>query len=119
MSTTLQDKPLPPLVWDYLTSSPLQMPLKHPDNEEIMTVETLRIHCKKCGKPTENLRGSVVFHSPCMEVKAAGVCKDCSMITWTRTRFYPDHLLSWQDSVIKEFAVKAPFWKRMLRKIIN
>ena len=119
MNETTPDKVLSPLVWKYLTSSPLVMPLKHPDNEGIMTLECLRIHCKRCGKQTESLRGSVIYHSPCMEIEAAGVCKDCKLITWTRTRLYPDHLLSWQDSGIKEFPTKTPLWERIASKLFK
>ena len=105
------------LIQEYLDALPLQMPLKHPDNREIMTLESLQIKCKKCGRETQDLRGSVVHHSTCMEIKAAGLCHPCQTITWTKTRVYPDHILAWQDSGLKSYSLKKPFWKKVLSTI--
>ena len=102
-STTCQAKN--PLVEEYLASPILALPIEHPDNTKIIKISELEVTCKCCGGKTSNVRGKPEFHSECIDLRAAGVCKKCKMVTWTRTRVYSTHMLAWKDSGIEELLI--------------
>ena len=102
------------LIHDYASADPLEMPLRHSENPEVMTVTKLNVSCKLCGGSTQHLRGSPVEHSACLEVKVAGICAACKAITWARVRIYPGHVLIWRDGGIHERTLRPSLWQRIV-----
>jgi hypothetical protein len=91
------------------------MPLRHPGNDGVMTVTKLNVSCSICGGNTEELRGSTVEHPQCLDVRAAGVCRSCHHVTWSRFRVYPSHVLVWRDEELKEHPIKKmSCWDRLV-----
>lgn len=116
--TVVDSETVNTLILDYIQAKPLELPLKHKDNPEIITVSTLNLKCKRCAGQTEDLRGTSTEHSACLEIKVGGICRPCKTITWGRLRIYPDHMLSWQDHGLAEHSLHKASWLKKLKKLI-
>jgi len=101
-------------VQDCYESKPL--PAIHP-NPKILKVTELSVICVCCGAPTADVRGDVHMHSACMEIVAGGVCAKCNVVTWSRTRLYPEHFLAWKDQGVMKGLYSVSWWSR-IRKFV-
>lgn len=97
-----------PAVKKYIESPSLEFPIQHPNNPDIIRITQLEVACKRCGGKTKDVHGKPEFHSGCIELEAAGCCDVCKMVTWTKNRFYADHMLTWGDTGITELPMGKP-----------
>lgn len=102
-----------PRVQQYIDWQPLagQLPRQHAEGFSLEHVEG---YCKHCEKPTQNLRGEVTQWPRCIEVRFAGHCEACRLVTHFRLRWYGTHLLHRSDLGWILYPFTRSFW-RVLR----
>ncbi len=82
---------------EYIEAPPLKFPYK---SKIGLVIDELKCQCNKCRKYTRDLRGYFVeneYQNASLEVRAAGVCDECKLITSLQTRFYKNRRILVKD----------------------
>ena len=97
----------------YLNSASIKFPVAHPNGWRLSEFE---IECSNCEGDTRDLKGTAVTHSSCLELKAGAVCDSCKLVTFSRARFYKDHILFWdaEGDIVEHSVGVAPWYIRLI-----
>ena len=99
----------------YIQAPQIVLPYK---SESGLFIEELTGRCKKCDKPVEDLRGHIAEHPNCTEIRFAGVCHPCKLITSFHLRHYNDgRILTNKDDGWHEINIKPNWYSRLMEKI--
>ena len=80
-------------------------------------IEELNSSCKNCNKPVKDLRGYIVEHPKCTEIRFAGVCHSCKLITSYHLRHYDDgRILTNKDDGWHEINTQSNWYSRLVDK---
>ena len=99
-----------------MNAEELRFPIKH-DTIASISVEEYSPLCNGCKEQSKAIRGYVVHYNSCLEIEAGALCEACKLITWTKTRFYPDYFLHrGANGWIETFYPKKGILGRLLDK---
>jgi hypothetical protein len=99
-----------PRIQRYMDWPPLQLPVRHSRGYAITEVIG---YCKSCNKPCVELRGVVAEWPNCLQVRYAGLCYACELVTTFEMRWTNDSLIHRCDAGWVEYTVKPPILKRL------
>lgn len=95
---------------EYLASEPLIFPQQHKDGFFLLGYG---VECGKCGAETVDVRGNIIHHNTCMDIKAGGACESCKIVTYAHTRMYADRLMCWTNNGIVTYYIKKTWWNKI------
>ena len=99
----------------YIEAPAIKLPYQSPAG---ISVLELGAQCKNCNKKTNGLRGFIQEHENCMEIRFAGVCHPCKLITSCQMRYYKDgRIMSYKDNGWCEIDTQANWFSSLLKKI--
>ena len=98
----------------YLEAPPIDSSYK---SKSGISFEDLGGECKKCNKPTKDFRGYIVEHPNCIEIRFAGVCHPCKLITSYHFRIYDDgRIMANEDDGWHEINTKSNWYSIIMDK---
>jgi len=101
----------------YLKAPPISLPYK---SESGLVIEELTVQCKNCGQPAQHLRGHIVEHPNCTEIRFAGICHPCKLITSTHMRQYNNgRMIANTDNGWVEVKTVQNWYERLVDKIMG
>lgn len=98
-------------VKQYYEDPEIELPIKH--SKLGFNLTSLTGHCLQCGVDVETLRGTVNEWPSCLEIRCAGICKACNVITPFEFRWTEDKMIHKGAWGWKEYPIKHSLWNQI------
>jgi hypothetical protein len=94
----------------YIAWPPLSLPVHHSDGYTLCEFKGM---CKGCGEPCKDLRGEVIEWPNCLQLRCAGRCEQCSLVTVFEIRWAKDSMVHHSSEGWVIYPFNISIWRRM------